>query len=108
MGTYVPMAARKIAEYRRARKLRAEGLSLNRISAELGVAKSSVSVWVRDVPVPVEPEVPAPQDGTYQAECRKCRQIKWLRERTDRPGWCSDCVRAYFKGRGALHVKQVT
>jgi transposase len=36
----------------RARELRAEGLNYNQISARLGVSKSSVSLWVRDLPVP--------------------------------------------------------
>jgi hypothetical protein len=36
----------------RARQLRREGKSYNEIRAELGVAKSSVSLWVRDLPVP--------------------------------------------------------
>jgi hypothetical protein len=36
----------------RARELRTQGLSYNEIVAELGVAKSSVSLWVRDIPCP--------------------------------------------------------
>ena len=39
----------KIDEQRRARALRAQSLTLADIAAELGVAKSSVSTWVRDV-----------------------------------------------------------
>jgi hypothetical protein len=35
-----------------ARELRTQGLSYNEIVAELGVAKSSVSLWVRDIPCP--------------------------------------------------------
>jgi transcriptional regulator with XRE-family HTH domain len=34
-----------------ARKLRSEGLSVREIERRLGVARSSVSVWVRDVPL---------------------------------------------------------
>ena len=41
----------KIAEQNRARDLRAEGWTLNEIAAELGVAKSSVSLWCRDVEI---------------------------------------------------------
>ncbi len=33
-----------------ARRLRAEGLSYNQIAAKLGVSKSSISLWVRDLP----------------------------------------------------------
>jgi transposase len=36
----------------RARELRLQGRSYNEIRAELGVSKSSVSLWVRDLPVP--------------------------------------------------------
>jgi hypothetical protein len=36
-----------------ARKLRAQGVDYNTIAAQLGVSKSSVSLWVRDMPRPV-------------------------------------------------------
>jgi hypothetical protein len=36
----------------KARQLRAEGLNYNQITALLGVSKSSVSLWVRDLPTP--------------------------------------------------------
>lgn len=39
----------KVAEQERARQLRASGMTLAAIAAELGVSKSSVSLWVRDV-----------------------------------------------------------
>jgi transcriptional regulator with XRE-family HTH domain len=35
-----------------ARSLRAEGLNYKEIAARLGVSKSSVSLWVRDLPIP--------------------------------------------------------
>jgi hypothetical protein len=35
-----------------ARELRTQGLSYNEITAQLGVSKSSVSLWVRDIPCP--------------------------------------------------------
>src|SRR5579859_2465980 len=35
-----------------ARELRRQGFEYQRIAAELSVAKSSVSLWVRDLPVP--------------------------------------------------------
>jgi hypothetical protein len=41
--------AGKVAERERARELRARSWTLNDIAVELGVSKSSVSVWVRDV-----------------------------------------------------------
>jgi transposase len=46
----------KLAEREQARRLRQAGLRLAEIAARLGVAKSSVSLWVRDVeftPVPL-------------------------------------------------------
>jgi len=36
----------------RARELRQQGMAYHKIVAELGVSKSSVSLWVRDVPRP--------------------------------------------------------
>lgn len=40
----------KVAEREKAREMRASGMLLEEIAIELGVAKSSVSTWVRDVP----------------------------------------------------------
>ena len=39
----------KLADRERARELRAQAWTINEIVAELGVSKSSVSVWVRDI-----------------------------------------------------------
>jgi transcriptional regulator with XRE-family HTH domain len=39
----------KLEERERARELRAQAWTLQEIADELGVAKSSVSIWVRDV-----------------------------------------------------------
>jgi transcriptional regulator with XRE-family HTH domain len=46
----------------RARSLREQGLNYKQIAAELGVSKSSVSLWVRDLPRP---------PGLSYEECRK-------------------------------------
>jgi hypothetical protein len=46
----------------RARELREQGLDYEEIAAALGVAKGSVSLWVRDLPVP---------ERLSYAECRK-------------------------------------
>jgi transcriptional regulator with XRE-family HTH domain len=46
----------------RARELRDQGLDYEEIAAALGVARSSVSLWVRDLPVP---------ERLSYAECRK-------------------------------------
>ena len=46
----------------KARDLREQGLAYNRIAAELGVSKGSVSLWVRDLPRPA---------GLSYEECRR-------------------------------------
>ena len=52
----------KDAERAKARELRMQGLDYNRIAAELGVSKGSVSLWVRDLP--------RPESLSYE-ECRR-------------------------------------
>jgi hypothetical protein len=48
----------KLAEQQQARQLRRTGLPLTEIATRLGVAKSSVSLWVRDVPFDPLPHPP--------------------------------------------------
>jgi hypothetical protein len=52
----------KDAERARARELRVQGMNYNQIASELGVSKSSVSLWVRDLP--------RPEPLSYE-ECRR-------------------------------------
>jgi transcriptional regulator with XRE-family HTH domain len=52
----------KDAERAKARGLRMQGMNYNQIAGELGVSKSSVSLWVRDLP--------RPEPLSYE-ECRK-------------------------------------
>src|SRR5215831_12367851 len=47
----------------KARRLREQGLAYNQIAAELGVSKSSVSLWVRDLP--------RPERLSYEECCRR-------------------------------------
>jgi predicted transcriptional regulator len=47
----------------KARRLREQGLGYNQIAAELGVSKSSVSLWVRDLP--------RPERLSYEERCRR-------------------------------------
>ncbi|HKS01779.1 MAG TPA: helix-turn-helix domain-containing protein [Arthrobacter sp.] len=47
----------------KARQLREQGLAYNQIAAELGVSKSSVSLWVRDLP--------RPERLSYEECCRR-------------------------------------
>jgi hypothetical protein len=48
----------KLSERQQARQLRRAGLPLAEIASQLGVAKSSVSLWVRDVPFDPLPRPP--------------------------------------------------
>jgi hypothetical protein len=52
----------------RARELRRQGWTYNRIQAELGCSKSSVSLWVRDLPAP---ERSAPPDAPARRGVRR-------------------------------------
>jgi hypothetical protein len=54
----------KLSERQRARQLRRAGLPLAEIASRLGVSKSSVSLWVRDVPF--DP-LPRPPQGRRRA-----------------------------------------
>jgi predicted transcriptional regulator len=61
-----------------ARALRTQGLSCNEIAARLDVAKSSVSLWVRDLP--------RPERFDYVANTRRYEGLRryWDREREAR------------------------
>jgi hypothetical protein len=69
----MPMGYRgKTTEQNRARDLRAQGWTIKEIEAELGVSRSSVSIWVRDVHV--DPEV-------WAERVRKRRNYGWEKRR---------------------------
>jgi len=83
----------KAEERVRARELRAESWTLQEIADELGVAKGSVSVWVRDVdfePRPRNRGHPAgpkhPMRLKKEAEIERCRleAEEWATSLTDR------------------------
>ena len=116
----------KTEEQKRARELRSMGWSLREIASELGVALSSVSTWVRDIPGP-HPGKPTTRslsggvpirtitvvtDPSQLRRCSKCRLWKPLtafnRNGDDRQWYCRDCFRAYFAKRGDLHREQVS
>jgi len=70
----------KLVERERARELRATSWTLADIAAELGVSKSSVSVWVRDVDFEPRPRNrghrshrPHPLTVRKEAEIERCR-----------------------------------
>lgn len=109
----------KKVEQREARRMREEGSSLREISEALGVALSSVSVWVRDVPRGADDPGPAADAnvGTVQLKreeplrrCGRCTrslpESSFNRYRGGRQWWCRDCFREYFMQRGDLHRRQ--
>ena len=67
----------KVDEQNRARDLRAEAWTLEEIATELGVAKSSVSLWVRDVmfePKPKQRPTFVPPNPLHLAKLAKSRK----------------------------------
>ena len=68
----------KVKEQEAARALRAEGHTLADIAAKLGVSKSSVSLWVRDVPFTPSPRRHGPHRRPHPAHKAKLRQIEEL------------------------------
>ena len=73
--------AGKVTEQRRARELRAVSWTLQDIATELGVSKSSVSLWVRDVEFVPRPRnrghrsmKPHPLHVAKLAEIERCRR----------------------------------
>jgi transposase-like protein len=114
---------RKDAEREEARRLRGElGWSVARIARELGVAKSSVSVWVRDLaasPTRTAPERPPGALPTRRLlvwrsgqlrRCSRCRYelpLECFNRLGDGRQWyCRPCFAAYFRARGDLHRNQ--
>jgi hypothetical protein len=81
----------KIAEQERARALRAEAWTLVEIAAELGVSKSSVSLWVRGVDFEPRPRRSARRREPNALQRRKQAEIEsLLAEGRDRIGRLSD------------------
>jgi hypothetical protein len=68
----------KVEEHAKARDLRAQGHTLLDIAAALGVSKSSVSVWVRDVEFTPSPRRTGAQRRPHPAYEAKLRQIEAL------------------------------
>ena len=68
----------KVVERERARELRAQSWTLQEICAELGVSKSSVSVWVRDVEFVPRPRSTARRRGPNALQRRKQEEIDAL------------------------------
>lgn len=69
----------KLSEQARARELRTQAWTLADIASELGVAKSSVSLWVRDVEFTPEPRRAARRRGPNILQRRKADEIERLK-----------------------------
>ncbi len=68
----------KTEQQETARRLRGEGRTYDEIRAELGVSKSSISLWVRDVPVPAAAQA-------RRERMRRASETRWepVRRRRD-------------------------
>ena len=86
----------------RARELRATGLNYKEIAATLGVSKSSVSLWVRDMP--------QPERLSYE-ECRKRSaegsRLYWETERAAREARREEVRTAAANQIGALSKREI-
>lgn len=98
----------KLAEQERARQLRARAWTLQEIADELGVAKSSVSIWVRDVdfePRPRSRGRSARRQRPNALQRRKLAEIEaLLRDGTERIGRLSE--RDFFVAGVALYAAE--
>jgi hypothetical protein len=93
----------KVKEQEQARALRAEGHTLAEIAAQLGVAKSSVSLWVRDVPFTPSPRRHGPHRRPHPAHGAKLRQIEELnRQGIERIGLLDE--QAFLAAGAALYA----
>jgi len=97
----------KVVEQERARELRAESWTLQEIADELGVAKGSVSVWVRDVEFTPKPRQPGAHRRPHPWIARKEAEIaELLEEGRQRIGRLTDrellvAGTALYAGEGA-------
>ncbi|MES2223810.1 MAG: hypothetical protein V4469_02655 [Patescibacteria group bacterium] len=71
----------KFEEQQKAIKMRRKGLSLKEIARSLGVAKASVSVWVRDVVLSDKTKQDLRMKGSSRDVIEKRRDIRLLREK---------------------------
>lgn len=69
----------KVVERQEARSLRAQGLTMPEIAGKLGVSRSSVSLWTRDVPFEARRRQYRPGSrSTHRLHVEKMRQIEEL------------------------------
>jgi hypothetical protein len=96
--------AGKVGEQRRARALRAQGFTVPEIAQTLGVAKSSVSLWVRDVPIEPRQRRPSHRSGaSHPLHLAKLAEIEECDRRgRERLGTLSE--EAFLAAGAALHA----
>ena len=93
----------KVREQEEARQLRAAGHTLQQIADQLGVSKSSASLWVRDVPFTPSKRRYGPRQRPHPAHFAKLRQIEELNQAgRARLGALSD--EAFFAAGVALYA----
>jgi hypothetical protein len=93
----------KVREQEEARRLRAQGKTLAEIAAVLHVSKSSVSLWVRDVPFTPSKRRRGPQRRRHPLRERKLREIEELnRAGVERIGMLSE--HAFLAAGAALYA----
>lgn len=97
----------KVHEQCRARELRAQAWTLDEIALELGVSKSSVSLWVRDVEFVPRPRQRRLRRGINALQRRKVDEIERLhQEGLDRIGVLSE--REFLVAGAALYAGEGT
>lgn len=92
----------KWREKEQARALRAQGKSLNEIVKKLGVSKSSVSVWVRDVKISARQQQDLKQKEVAGAVkgnktlSKKWKEYRRLHPKPEGPRWPKRSVESFF------------
>lgn len=111
--------AHTLATRVKVRLLREQGWALRQIANEVGVALSTVSVWVRDIRPPLSGSAESPDTTRTPEEieagavrlCGRCLRdlplTSFNRHPKGHQWWCRDCYRAYFGARAARHRDQV-
>lgn len=103
----------KLDERHRARALRAAGWTMPDIAAELGVSRSSVSLWTRDVPVEMGPRRVRAARPNRLRDRRLAEVAAMDRWGTDRLGQLSEQAflaagAALYAGEGAKRDRRVS
>jgi hypothetical protein len=107
--------AGKFQERERARQLRADAWTLQEIAAELGVVKSTVSLWVRDVQFVPKPRnrghaacKPHPLKLAKEAQIEQCRveAIDWVGRMSERE--LTLFALGLYAGEGAKSGREVS